>query len=387
MASADRQAMSRQIVMERAASARLPARFAEQREAVSYGDAPLLIYWEATQSCELACIHCRAAAIARRDPHELTSEEARSLLHQIVNFGRRSRPHLVVTGGDPLRRPDLFELIAYGRSLGLSISATPAGTAALTPQVIDQFQQAGVASLALSLDGSTPQLHDAFRGVSGSFDWTLAGARAIIAQGIPLQINTMVSAQTLADIPQIRQVIQDLGITRWALFFLIATGRGSALEQVSPAESERLLNWLWEVNQARETAFAIKTTEAHHYRRIALQRMQGRMSEQEILRTPTGRGFGIRDGSGIVFVSHRGEVYPSGFLPLSAGNVRSQSLVELYRHSPLFRTLRDAEQLSGKCGECSFRIICGGSRARAYAATGDPMASDPLCLYQPRDTR
>ena len=376
--------MSWRIVLDRTVSTRLPARFAEQREAFSYDDAPLLIYWEATQSCELACIHCRAAAIARRDPHELTSTEARALLRQIVDFGGRSLPHLVITGGDPLRRPDLFELIAYGRSLGISISATPAGTAALTPQVIDQFKQAGVASLALSLDGSTPRLHDAFRGVSGSFDWTLAGAREIIAQGIPLQINTMVTTQTMADIPQIRQVIQDLGITRWALFFLIATGRGSTIEQVSPAESERLLNWLWEVNRASETSFAIKTTEAHHYRRIALQRMQGRMPEQEILKTPTGRGFGIRDGNGIVFVSHRGEVYPSGFMPLGAGNVRSQNLVELYRHSPLFRTLRDAEQLSGKCGDCSFRIICGGSRARAFAATGDPMASDPLCLYQPR---
>ncbi len=379
--------MNRQIALEGATRTRLPARFAERRDAFRYGDAPRLIYWEATQSCELACIHCRAAAMLRRDPNELTSAEARALLRQIVAFGGRSLPHLVITGGDPLRRPDLFELIAYGRSLGLSISVTPAGTAALTPQVIARFRQAGVASLALSLDGSTPELHDAFRGVTGSFGWTLAGAREIVAQGIPLQINTMVTAQTLADIPQIRAVIQDLGITRWALFFLIATGRGSALEQVSPAESERLLNWLWEVNRARETSFAIKTTEAHHYRRIALQRMQGRLSEQEILQTPTGRGFGIRDGNGIVFVSHRGDVYPSGFMPLSAGNVRSQSLVELYRHSPLLRTLRDAEQLDGKCGDCSFRIICGGSRARAYAATGDPMASDPLCPYQPRDTR
>lgn len=366
------------------ADARLPAHFAAQRADFTYADAPMLLYWEATQSCELACIHCRATALPRRDPHELSTAEAQNLLRQIASFEGRLTPHLVITGGDPLRRPDLFELIDYGRSLGLSISATPAGTAALTPQVVDRFQAAGVSSLALSLDGSTPALHDAFRGVPGSYAWTVAGAHAIIARGIPLQINTMVTEDTLADLPAIHQVIRDMGITRWALFFLITTGRGTSLAQVSPAQSERMLNWLWEINQARDTSFLIKTTEAHHYRRIAVERMRRHLSEDDILATPVGRGFGIRDGNGIAFVSHRGEVYPSGFLPLSAGNVRESSLVEIYRDSPLFRKLRDAEQLSGKCGDCAFRILCGGSRARAYAETGDPMASDPLCIYQPR---
>jgi radical SAM protein with 4Fe4S-binding SPASM domain len=180
------------------------------------------------------------------------------------------------------------------------------------------------------------------------------------------------------------QVVKDLGITRWALFFLIATGRGSSLAEVSPAQSEQLLNWLWEINRAPETSFAIKTTEAHHYRRIIVQRLQHRMTEEKIFNTPAGRGFGIRDGNGIVFVSHQGEVYPSGFLPVSAGNVRTDSLNHIYRDSPLFNALRDPDQLTGKCGDCPFRIICGGSRARAYAATGNPLASDPLCPYQPR---
>lgn len=364
---------------------RQPALFAAQHQHFTYNHAPKLVYWEATQSCALACVHCRAAALAQRHSGELSMSEARALLREIAGFEPKSPPHLVITGGDPLRRPDLFTLIDYGRSLGLSISVTPAGTAALTPQVITDFKQAGVASLALSLDGSTSQAHDAFRGVAGSFEWTLNGAHTIVAQGIPLQINTMVTAETVTDLPRIYDVVKDVGITRWALFFLITTGRGSSLAEISPAESERLLNWLWEITRSPETPFIIKTTEAHHYRRIAVQRMQRVMSEEQIFNTPVGRGFGIRDGNGIVFVSHLGEIYPSGFLPLAAGNVRASSLVDIYRHSALFQMLRDPEQLTGKCGECPFRIVCGGSRARAYAATGDPMASDPLCIYQPRE--
>lgn len=363
---------------------RPPAHFAAQRDLFIYGYAPRLVYWEATQSCALACVHCRAAALAQRHPDELNTEEAASLLRQIAAFDAKTPPHLVITGGDPLRRPDLFELIDYGRSLGLSISATPAGTAALTEDVADRFAAAGVASLALSLDGSTPALHDAFRGVEGSFQWTVDGARAIVARGIPLQINSMVTAQTLDDIPQIYDVVKDLGITRWALFFLIATGRGSALAEISPAESERFMNWLADVMRAPETNFVIKTTEAHHYRRVATQRMRRHLSEEEILRTPVGRGFGIRDGNGIIFVSHRGDVYPSGFMPLSAGNVRRDSLAHIYRFSPMLQDLRNPDRLTGKCGDCEFRFICGGSRARAYAATGDALGSDPLCVYQPR---
>jgi AdoMet-dependent heme synthase len=369
--------------MTAALSTRLPALFAEHQAHFVYAEAPKLVYWEATQACALACVHCRAEALAQRNPWEMSTEDTRSLLRQIASFD--GPPHLVITGGDPLQRPDLFELIDYGRSLDLSVSVTPAGTPDLTGDVIRRFKDAGVASLALSLDGSTADFHDAFRGVEGSFQWTLAGARAIIAEGIPLQINTMVTAQTLDDIPHIHELVKGLGITRWALFFLIATGRGSALAEVSPAEGERLLNWLGQINRSPETAFMIKTTEAHHYRRIVAQKMLRHMPEETLLTTPLGRGFGIRDGNGIVFVSHLGQVFPSGFLPLRAGNIRTESLVDIYRHSDLFRSLRDPEQLRGKCGDCSFRTICGGSRARAYAATGDPLESDPLCPYQPRE--
>ena len=349
-----------------------------------YERAPLLIYWEATRACDLACIHCRAEAVAQRHPLELRTEEVKQLLEQIAGFGGRRLPHLIITGGDPLQRPDLFELIAYGRSLNIPISVTPAGTEQLTSAVVGRLQAAGISSLGLSLDGSKSDLHDAFRGEPGSFRWTVEGAKAARAAGLPLQVNTMVTAQTLEDIPAIYEVVKELGIARWALFFLIATGRGQALDEVTPAESERFLNWLWRL--VREAPFPIKTTEAHHYRRIAYLKMQSQgASTEAILASPIGRGFGIRDGNGIIFVSHLGTVYPSGFLPLAAGNVRQQKLAEIYRHSKLFRSLRDPNQLQGKCGRCEFRALCGGSRARAYAYDGDPLAADRLCPYQPRE--
>lgn len=348
--------------------------------------APLLVYWEATRACDLACLHCRAEAIPNRDPRELSTEEAQALFLEISRFanGKAGRaPHLVITGGDPLQRPDLIELVAYGRQLGLTISVTPAGTPRLTREVIGELERAGMGSLALSLDGSTPERHDAFRGVPGSFAWTLQGAELAAAARIPLQINTTVTAGTTDDLPAIYRLVQRLGIMRWTLFFLVATGRGRALKEVTPRECERLLVWL--VNLSEEAGFAVKTTEAPHIRRIGLLRMKARgMADAAILNTTLGRGFGIRDGNGVVFVSHVGEVFPSGFLPLPVGNVRTRSVVDLYRKAPLFRALRDAGQLQDHCGRCPFRAICGGSRARAYAATGDALEGDPLCAYQPQ---
>ena len=352
-------------------------------EGFVYDKAPLLIYWEATRACDLACIHCRATAVAQRHPLELRTAEVRTLLQQITTFGGRRLPHLIITGGDPLQRPDLFALIAYSRELGITTSVTPAGTARLTRKVIHDLKTAGIASLGLSLDGSDAARHDAFRGEPGSFAWTVAAVKVAREAELPVQVNTMVTARTLSDIPAIYDVVRELGIARWALFFLIATGRGEQLAEISPAASERFLNWLW--NLAPRAPFPIKTTEAHHFRRIAYLKLRARgKSDPEIRRTPVGRGFGIRDGNGIVFVSHTGEVFPSGFLPLAVGNVRRGSLVDIYRHSELLRALRDTDNLQGKCGRCEFRAMCGGSRARAYAAVGDPLASDSLCPYRPR---
>jgi AdoMet-dependent heme synthase len=347
-----------------------------------FNRAPMLVYWESTRACDLACVHCRAEAVSWRNPLELDTYEAKGLMDQIASFAASRRPHLVITGGDPLQRDDLFELIAYGRSRNLAISVTPAGTARLTAVTIQQLKEAGIASLGLSLDGSDEARHDAFRGVNGSFQWTSAAAHVARAADLPVQLNTMVTSETLDDLPRIYELVKAWGIERWALFFLIATGRGETLTEITPVESERLHQWLWELRQ--EAPFPVKTTEAHHYRRLMYKRLrQQGLSDAMIASMPIGRGFGIRDGSGIVFVSHTGDVYPSGFLPLTAGNIRWQSLVDIYCDSDLFRSLRNPDLFTGKCGQCEYRYMCGGSRARAYASGGDPLGSDPLCPYQP----
>ncbi len=343
---------------------------------------PILVYWETTQACDLACKHCRAEANPCHHPLELGTAEGMALLDQLRDFGDPP-PHVVLTGGDALHRPDLFELIDHGVAIGLPISVAPSATDRLTPEVVRQLKAHGVLSMSLSLDGSSPTRHDAFRGVPGCFDSTLAAARAIRAQDIPLQVNTLVTSETLDDLPAIHALLCDVDIERWSLFFLVQVGRGKALSPIGAAESERLFNWLYDL--VPSSPFAIKTTEAMHFRRVAVQRMRAAgMTWDEMQRTPIGRGFGIRDGNGIMFISHLGEVYPSGFLPLVAGHVREQSPVEIYRDAALFRQLRDPGLYEGKCGRCEFNPICGGSRARAFAATGDPLASDPLCVYQPR---
>ncbi len=343
--------------------------------------APLLIYWEMTRACDLTCRHCRAEAIPLAHPQELSTAEAEAMLREARRFGS-PLPHLVFTGGDPLRRNDLFDLIEHARSLDFGVSLAPSATVLLDRAVIGRLAGAGVQSMSLSIDGSTPERHDGFRGVVGTFATTLAAARWIREASIPLQLNTLVTAETLGDLPDLYALMRRLDIMRWSLFFLIAVGRGRVLQEITPVESERLFHWLLDLG--REAPFPIKTTEATHYRRVAYARMRrAGMEDAAIARTSVGRGFGIRDGNGIMFISHIGAVYPSGFLPVAAGNVRWASLVDLYRSSPLFVRLRDITQLGGKCGQCSFAAICGGSRARAYAWTGDVMASDPLCPYEP----
>ncbi len=224
--------------------------------------------------------------------------------------------------------------------------------------------------------------HDALRGVPGSFDGTIAAARRARALGIPLQVNTLVCTETRDDLPAMLALVSELGVTRWSLFFLVPVGRGRILPMLSPDEAEAVLEWLAAV--AERVPFAIKTTEAPFYRRVVLQR-QG-LAGGETASTRRS-GFGVRDGNGIVFVSHTGDIYPAGFLPLAAGNVRSANIVDVYRNHPLFLALRDPDRFRGKCGQCEFRFVCGGSRSRAYAVTGDPLESDPLCPYQPGQTR
>jgi radical SAM protein len=353
----------------------------QQHQPRDYALAPMNVYWEMTQACALACRHCRASAQPQPHPNQLNYDESVSLLYQIVGFGD-PLPQLILTGGDPLARPDLFDLIDEGNRLGIPMSITPAATPRLTRGVLEQLQQHGIAGLGLSLDGSTPERHDAIRGIAGCYEQTLAAVRWAGALGMPLQVNTLVTAETAPDLPAIYELLKPLHVKRWSLFFLISVGRGRVLQPLDPIAAEDLMRWVYAT--ARSAPFIVATTEAPSYRRVALGELRAASpSAADVRRDPIARSFGIRDGHGIVFVSHTGEICPAGFLPLAAGNVRTDHLVEAYRNAPLFRGLHAPERFGGKCGRCEYRAICGGSRARAYAASGDPLASDPLCAYEP----
>ncbi len=345
----------------------------------NFHSAPMLVYWEVTRACDLACRHCRAEAQPLRHPLELTTEEGYRLLEQLRTFGDPP-PHIVFTGGDPLKRPDLFDWLRRSVEMGFLTAITPSGTYALTREVVHRFKDVGVWMMSVSVDGSTAERHDAIRQVPGSFAQTIKAIRWAKEVGLPLQINTLVCAETYDDIPNIGTLLADLEVERWSVFFLVATGRGKVLGDITPEQAEALLHWLYEFSQ--EAPFAIKTTEAHHYRRVALERARAEGNQHKL--KSLRRGFGIRDGSGVMFISHIGEIYPAGFLPIVVGNVRTDNPVDVYRNHPLFQSLRNPDLYKGKCGICEFRHICGGSRARAYATYGDPLESDPLCVYVPR---
>ncbi|QAY63795.1 TIGR04053 family radical SAM/SPASM domain-containing protein [Xylanimonas allomyrinae] len=341
----------------------------------------MIVYWELTTACGLACRHCRAEAVLQAPPGELTTRQALRVLDQITEFGD-PLPHVVMTGGDPLRRPDLDELIAAATARGIGVSLAPAVTPLLSRARLEELKELGVQAVSLSLDGSTSALHDGVRQVPGTYEATLAALDVAAEVGIQVQVNTLVTADTLPDMPAVYELLRTRTLMTWSLFFLISTGRGTALREPSPGDAERLMRWLGGV--AREAPFQVRTTEATHYRRIAAARHEkAGLTAPEIEALPMARGFGIRDGNGIVFVSHTGDVTPSGFLPLAVGNVKERSLAELYREDPTLLALRDPAGFKGRCGECEYHLWCGGSRARAYAWTGDPLESDPLCPYKP----
>jgi AdoMet-dependent heme synthase len=353
------------------------------RSAQDFSRNPMLVYWEMTQACGLACKHCRAEAVPNPHPLELTTSESKAFLSQVLGFGEPV-PHVILTGGDPLSRKDIYSLIDYARSLGLEVSITPSATPELTNEAISKLKEHGIQSLGLSLDGSCAARHDGIRGVPGTFDRTVEAARQAGRLGIPIQVNTLVSEETADDLRAIYELLRtEFPVMRWSLFFLISVGRGKALNAVSPEQGEQIMNWVLDL--VPTAPFAVKTTEAPSYRRIAMDKMRSTgVSGSEIKNTAVYKGFQIRDGHGIVFVSSIGDIYPSGFLPLECGNVRKHSLVEVYRNSPTFRALHAPEQFHGKCGFCEYSHICGGSRARAFAHTGDALGSDPFCEYEPR---
>jgi radical SAM protein len=337
---------------------------------------PLVLVWEVTQACDLACEHCRADAQPQRHPDELTTEEGKQLLEEVRRFGENQL--LVLSGGDPLARPDLVELVDYATDIGLMATLTPSGTNSLTRERIDALADAGLRRMAVSIDGGSQEGHDEFRGESGSFEATVSAARQARDAGIPLQINTTVCAETVGELPEIRDLVAHLDAVLWSVFFLVPVGRGIALDPISPERSEAVMEWLCQVRD--EEDFGIKTTEAPHFRRVSAQRAR---DDEDASGNPNGRSLGIKAGDGFAFVSHVGEIYPSGFLPKPAGNVQADDVVDVYRDAELFESLRDPDALEGKCGACPFRSICGGSRSRAYAYTGNPLASDPLCPFVP----
>lgn len=342
---------------------------------------PLVVIWETTQACDLACVHCRACAQPKRSLLELTTEEAKNFIADVAEL---RPPIFILTGGDPLKRVDIYHLVEYAASLDLRPAMTPSVTPLLTRTAIQELKRAGLSRLAVSLDGSRPELHDAIRGVPGAFFRTLETIHWANETRLPIQVNTCVSKRNLHDLDKMAALLCQFRIVLWSAFFLVPTGRGQAADLPTAQEFE---NAFLDLNRlSRQVPFKIKTTEAQHYRRFLLQH-RPRLAEHWREAGPQQSIAGllpINDGKGFVFVSHTGEVFPSGFLPISAGSVRRQSLANIYRDSPLLRGLRDSSNLKGKCGACEFKEICGGSRARAYAMTGDLFAEEPCCFYKPR---
>lgn len=356
---------------------------------MNFDETPFLVIWEVTQACDLSCKHCRAAAQPLRSPEELTTKEGKRLIDQIAEL---NVPIFVMTGGDPIKRPDIFELIRYATEKGVHAALTPSATPLLTREVIGKLKEAGLARLAVSLDGSTAEIHDNFRQLSGAYAKTLQAVGWANEVGLPVQVHTTASRHNIADLDNLAALLHELDIVMWSVFFLVPVGRGQKADLLTGEEFEQVFAKLYELS--KEVTFQIKTTEGMHYRRYVLQQHlaefeRDRATEGVLtpakFKTQQWATRRVNDGRGFVFVSHTGNVYPSGFLPLHGGSVREQSLASIYRESPVFRTLRDLKQLHGKCGACEYKEICGGSRARAFALTGDVLAEEPCCIYQPRN--
>ncbi len=363
---------------------------------VDFDHAPFLVIWETTQACELECRHCRASAQPNRDPGELTTEEGKQLIAAVADMGT---PVFVLSGGDPLKRPDLCELVSWGKQLGLRMATIPAATPALSRHHIDQLNDAGLDQMALSLDFPRADLHDQFRCAPGAFAKTMQAIEWAHDVRLPLQINTTLFDGSAGYLAEMAELVKRLQIVFWEVFLLVPVGRGKDLGGLTGERCEELFEILYRVQ--KEEPFIVKVTEAPHYRRFVAQREleeSGRPTLQsqdaaslprQLLRSE-GPGHtvglaprGVNAGNGFAFVSHTGDVFPSGFLPYCAGNIRTERIQDIYRHSELFKSLRDPDRLHGRCGYCEFRAICGGSRSRAYALTHDYFATDPWCAYVP----
>jgi radical SAM protein len=370
------------------------------RGGLNFDETPFLAIWEVTQSCDLACKHCRAAAQPIAHPDELTNAESKALIDQIADM---HIPIFVFTGGDPLKRADVFELISYAAGKGVQVALTPSATPLLTRESIFKLKEAGLVRLGISLDGSTPEIHDAFRGLPGAWARTIQAIEWANEAGIPIQVHSTISRHNVHDLDNLCALFEKLAIVMWNVFFLVPVGRGQLGDLLSGEDFEQVFGKIYELSH--RVSFQIKTTEAMHYRRYLLQNNlqerkmghghghpgaahkyePGAPTADAQTRTASWATRRVNDGKGFMFISHVGNVYPSGFLPIHAGNIRQTPLAEIYREAPIFKSLRDTSKLEGKCGACEYKEICGGSRARAYAVTGDPLAQEPCCIYQPKN--
>lgn len=339
-----------------------------------------LVAWEVTRTCNLACIHCRAAALDRPYPNELTKEECFRVLDQIGEIGK---PIIILTGGEPLLRPDIFEIAAYGNAQGFRMTMAVNGTL-LTREKAGRMVQVGIQRISVSIDGATPVSHDAFRKVQGAFHGALGGIESAKAAGLDFQINTTITKQNLNELSAIQDLAVSLGAVAHHIFLLVPMGRGKDLDEqgINAEQYEETLHWFYE--QRDKVPLQLKATCAPHYYRILRQRAKSEGKEV------TMQSFGLDamtrgclGGTGFVFLSHLGQVQPCGYLELDCGNVREKSFKEIWENSEIFRNLRDFKKYEGKCGSCEYVRVCGGCRARAYESTGNYLAPEPLCLHEP----
>ena len=344
-----------------------------------------MFYYEVTLACDLVCKHCRASAQENAAPDELSTDQARALIGQVATFPRR--PMMVMTGGDPLKRRDLFELIRHAVGQGIQVALTPSATPLATREAFERARDAGVRRLGISLDGVDAQTHDAFRGWEGSFARTMEMLQNARELNLAVQINTTITRRNVHQVDAIAELLARQGIAMWSVFFLIPVGRGVEEERISGNEYEQVFEKLW--HHAQHQPYAVKTTEAPHYRRYVLERGGDPLagpegSDDGGARRGHRAPLGVGDGKGVMFVSHTGEIYPAGFLPLCCGRFPKDSVVDAYQNHPIFQALRDPDRFKGRCGICEYRYVCGGSRARAFAVTGDYLAAEPDCVYVPK---
>lgn len=340
-----------------------------------------MVFWETTAACNLKCIHCRASAVDFRSPDDLTTGESLALLDSVASF---AKPVVVLSGGEPLVREDIFDIASHGTSLGLRMALATNGTL-VTPEIARRMVLSGIQRISVSIDGASVLSHDRFRRQEGAFESALTGIEYAKAEKMPFQINTSITRQNLSEIPDILDLAVRLGAVALHIFLLVPTGCGKEIadeEMITPAQYEEVLNWFYD--RSKDSPINLKATCAPHYFRI----MRQRAAKEGIKITPETHGFeamtkGCLAGTGVCFISHKGVVYPCGYLPALAGSIRKTPFPEIWKDSELFKLLRDESMLEGKCGLCEFKPVCGGCRARAYAETGNYLTEEPYCAYTP----